>query len=201
MCSTPFAFSGHPAPAGSAGGGGQLQAETAPDEQLGFIGQFQIFKGFGQFFVILGHLLKEGIALLSGDGGVHLAFAGEDFKIVSTGENVGTDLVIARVQRLQRNVLDGGGGAGLDVQTAVDFQNVALFQGDIPEAPAAAEESESFDSDDGADDEFGDPDFDVPPPVREKSVRELMDEVKDNPMVQEAIDLFGGRLADVYENN
>ena len=52
-----------------------------------------------------------------------------------------------------------------------------------------------------ADDEFGEPDFDVPPPVREKSVRELMDEVKDNPMVQEAIDLFGGRLADVYENN
>ena len=70
----------------------------------------------------------------------------------------------------------------------------------VPEVPAAAEESESFDTED-ADDEFSDPDFDVPPPVREKSVRELMEEVKDNPMVQEAIDLFGGRLADVYENN
>ena len=70
-----------------------------------------------------------------------------------------------------------------------------------PETPAAVEENESDDSEDVADDEFGEPDFDVPPPVREKSVRELMDEVKDNPMVQEAIDLFGGRLADVYENN
>ena len=70
----------------------------------------------------------------------------------------------------------------------------------VPEAPAAAEESEDFDSEEVADDDFDNPDFDVPPPVREKSVKELMDEVRDNPMVQEAIDLFGGRLADVYEN-
>ena len=63
--------------------------------------------------------------------------------------------------------------------------------------------SQLFDEDsfEGSDDEFGEPDFDVPPPVREKSVRELMEEVKDNPMVQEAIDLFGGKLTDVYVNN
>ena len=59
-------------------------------------------------------------------------------------------------------------------------------------------DEDSFES---SDDEFGEPDFDVPPPVREKSVRELMEEVKDNPMVQEAIDLFGGKLTDVYVNN
>ncbi len=71
-----------------------------------------------------------------------------------------------------------------------------------PENEASNEEDDSEDSgDDNGDDEFGEPDFDVPPPVREKSVRELMDEVKDNPMVQEAMDLFGGKLTDVYVNN
>ena len=69
------------------------------------------------------------------------------------------------------------------------------------EAPEVSDDSDSDDSDDAAENEFGEPDFDAPPPVREKSVRELMEEVKENPMVQEAIDLFGGRLADVYENN
>ena len=71
-----------------------------------------------------------------------------------------------------------------------------------PENEASNAEDDSEDSgDDNGDDEFGEPDFDVPPPVREKSVRELMDEVKDNPMVQEAVDLFGGKLTDVYVNN
>ena len=43
--------------------------------------------------------------------------------------------------------------------------------------------------------------FEGVPPVRERSVKELMDEANKNQMVQEAIDLFGGKLTDVFENN
>ena len=73
------------------------------------------------------------------------------------------------------------------VEEKVDVQTNEINSLDEPD----------FDSDD----EFGEAEFNVPPPIREKSVRELMEEVKDNPMVQEAIDLFGGKLTDVYENN
>ena len=61
-------------------------------------------------------------------------------------------------------------------------------------------ESSVADSDDGSKD-FDESMFDVQPVVREKSVRELMEEVKENTMVQEAIDLFGGKLTDVYINS
>ena len=72
----------------------------------------------------------------------------------------------------------------------------------VPEDESVPDTEEDSDfSGEVSDDEFGEPDFEAVPPVREKSVRELMEEVKGNPMVQEAIDLFGGKLTDVYENN
>ena len=88
-------------------------------------------------------------------------------------------------------------------QEEVPVEDIPVPQEEsAPENEASNEEDDSEDSgDDNGDDEFGEPDFDVPPPVREKSVRELMDEVKDNPMVLEAMDLFGGKLTDVYVNN
>jgi len=89
----------------------------------------------------------------------------------------------------------------------VPVEEIPMEEIPVPaEAPApvnddAPETEENDDVEDSVEDEFGEPMFDAPPPVREKSVRELMDEVKDNPMVQEAIDLFGGKLTDVYVNN
>ena len=89
----------------------------------------------------------------------------------------------------------------------VPVEEIPMEEIPVPaEAPApvnddAPETEESDDVEDSVENEFGEPMFDAPPPVREKSVRELMDEVKDNPMVQEAIDLFGGKLTDVYVNN
>ena len=70
----------------------------------------------------------------------------------------------------------------------------------VPEKPSAQSEEPPVPDEDGAvdDEEIN---FDsLPPPIKEKSVKELMEEVKDNPVVQEAIDLFGGHLTDVYEN-
>ena len=80
----------------------------------------------------------------------------------------------------------------------------------IPQQSAPAAESEeiseeSMELPDPGDDDEMDPalisEFGGIPPVREKSVKELMEEVQKVPMVQEAMDLFGGKLTDVFETN
>ena len=90
----------------------------------------------------------------------------------------------------------------IEEEVAVPMEEVAVpMEAPAPENVEVPEVEDSDDVEDSDEDEFGEPMFDAPPPVREKSVRELMDEVKENPMVQEAIDLFGGKLTDVYVNN
>jgi hypothetical protein len=80
----------------------------------------------------------------------------------------------------------------------------------IPQQSAPAAESEeiseeSMELPDPGDDDEMDPalisEFGGIPPVREKSVKVLMEEVQKVPMVQEAMDLFGGKLTDVFETN